>query len=364
MLFAYIYVPHQMEKMQEFIDFVFYEVWCKAPIGLEFHPDLFKGKPELQGIMSEFGFAAQAPERGKEFYKDVKGIYVLFSSLSAQDIGQFKRWYQGNNNIESVCANDPATQVVRYSDIPVTHKKLVERLRAFFKDLYSKSLLGLAAIKDKIGDIDDHYKTFVATNNKKKCPFCGVNDLLGEYASKREAYDHYLPKALYPFNSINFRNLVPSCHHCNSSYKTSKDPAHPIKDPAGALQRRKVFYPYAMQAQSIEISVEIARTDVDGLCPEDIDLQFGPAALNEEILTWRDVYGIDERYKDKLCGPDAKDWIEQFRILNRRSKITADEYLEDIDTLDKFANSNFLKSAFVRACKNKGLLQTLEKYKN
>ena len=30
MLFPYKYVPHQMEKMQEFIDFIFYEVWCKA----------------------------------------------------------------------------------------------------------------------------------------------------------------------------------------------------------------------------------------------------------------------------------------------------------------------------------------------
>lgn len=29
MLFPYIYVPHQMEKMQEFIDFIFYAVWCK-----------------------------------------------------------------------------------------------------------------------------------------------------------------------------------------------------------------------------------------------------------------------------------------------------------------------------------------------
>jgi hypothetical protein len=41
MLFAYTYVPHAMEKMQEFIDFIFFEVWCKAPIGLAFSLDLF-----------------------------------------------------------------------------------------------------------------------------------------------------------------------------------------------------------------------------------------------------------------------------------------------------------------------------------
>lgn len=29
MLFQYTYVPHQMEKMQAFIDFIFFEVWCR-----------------------------------------------------------------------------------------------------------------------------------------------------------------------------------------------------------------------------------------------------------------------------------------------------------------------------------------------
>ena len=33
MLFAYIYMPHSMEKMQAFIDYIFFEVWCKAPGG-------------------------------------------------------------------------------------------------------------------------------------------------------------------------------------------------------------------------------------------------------------------------------------------------------------------------------------------
>ena len=47
MLFPYTYVPHQIEKMQAFIDFIFHEVWCKAPIGLDFHADLFDGNPVL-----------------------------------------------------------------------------------------------------------------------------------------------------------------------------------------------------------------------------------------------------------------------------------------------------------------------------
>jgi hypothetical protein len=302
MLFPYTYVPHQMERMQEFIDFIFHEVWCKAPIGEIFHPKLFAGNPDLKEVMSEFGFSSQAAERGKVFYKDVKTIYELFELLSAQEIQHLKLWYQGNNDLEKVCANDPTVPLARYSDIAVTFKDISEQLAVFFKGLYSQSLLDLAALRAKIGDIDDHYQAFVTTNNAGKCPFCGIHDLLGKYYSKREAYDHYLPKSLYPFNSINFKNLVPACHHCNSSYKTSKNPAFTPKDPTGTIQRRAVFYPYTSTSYAIELQVTLQHSDIANLTPMDVNLQFGPAALSEKINTWKDVYGIEERYKAKFCA--------------------------------------------------------------
>jgi len=360
MLFAYTYVPSKMEKMQDFIDFIFYEVWCKAPIGLDFHPDLFNAKSDLLEIMSGFGFSAKAPEGGKAFYKDVKAIYELFATLSPQEIDQFQRWYRGNNDVEKVCANDPTAQIVRYADIPVAHEDLRDQLASFFKGLYSQSLLGLALLKAKIGDIDDHYKSFMRTNKAGKCPFCGISDMLGGYHSKREAYDHYLPKALYPFNSINFKNLVPACHHCNSSYKTSKDPAHPQKDPTGGANRRKVFYPYRANAQMIEISVSLAHSDFDALAPEDIDIQFGPAENAEELATWRDVYSVEERYKAKLLSEsDGKYWIVQ--ALDEWPKTGSDpsDYLADLaqkSAKSPFAECNFLKSAYLHGCHKAGIL--------
>jgi hypothetical protein len=367
MLFPYTYVPHQMEKMQEYIDFIFFEVWCKAPIGLEFHPDLFKVKPDLQEVMSEFGFSKQAPERGKAFYKDVKGIYQLFAFLSPPEIGQFKQWYRDNNEIENVCANDPATQLVRYADIPVAHKDLIDQLKSFFKDLYSQSLLDLAALRKKIGDIDDHYQSFVTINKAGKCPFCGINDLLGDYHTKREAYDHYLPKSLYPFNSINFKNLVPACHHCNSSYKTSKDSAYTPKDPAGTVQRRAVFYPYTATSYAIELQVTLQHSNIENLTPADVSLQFGPAALAEKIDTWKDVYGIEERYKAKFCSNDSRDWLEQVRILQRHHNLAPTAYLVSLNEQvqqSPTANCNFLKKPFLEACHGVGLLDAIAKGEN
>lgn len=117
MLFAYTYVPHSMEKMQQFIDFLFFDVWCKAPIGLVFHPSLFDDNPDFKKIMGEFGFSTIAAERGKAFYKETKVIYELFASLSPQEIDQIKQWYRGNNDLEKVCANNPKAQLVRYADL-------------------------------------------------------------------------------------------------------------------------------------------------------------------------------------------------------------------------------------------------------
>ena len=358
MLFPYTYVPHQMEKMQTFIDFIFHEVWCKAPTSGDYSLDLFVADAELYEVMTAFHYD---DGKGAEFFSGhVERIYSLFSALTAAQINQFQQWFQGNNDLEKACANDTAVHLARYANIAVNHKELAAQLGTFFKGLYSQSLLNLAALRAKIGDIDDHYQTFVQTNKAGKCPFCGINDLLGAYHSNREAYDHYLPKALYPFNSINFRNLVPACHHCNSSYKTSKDPAYSPKDPARAAHRRAVFYPYKTAAHSIELQVVLQHSDIAKLTPADITLQFGPAALTEEIETWKDVYGIEERYKAKLCGEsDGKYWLTQVldecQAYDKQPTDILDMRAQQAQSRP-YADCNFLRKPFLDACQKIGLL--------
>lgn len=350
MLFPYTYVPHQMEKMQTFIDFIFHEVWCKAPTSGPFGLNLFDANVELREVMEAFYYS---DAHGADFfYGHVERIYGLFSALTAVQIDQFRQWYQGNNDLEKVCANHPATHLARYADIAVNYKDLAAQLGTFFKGLYSQSLLDLAALRAKIGDIEDHYQTFVATNKAGRCPFCGIGDIKGEHHSKREAYDHYLPKALYPFNSINFRNLAPACHECNSTYKLSKDPAH---NPAG---RRKAFNPYAPAGQSVQIQVTLQNADIDKMVPADITMQFGPAALSEEIDTWKDVYGIEERYKAKFCGEnDGKYWVMQVIDEWKECGRNPNDFLSALARQAQnrpYADCNFLKKAFLDACRSVG----------
>lgn len=194
------------------------------------------------------------------------------------------------------------------------------------------------------------------TNTTGKCPFCGLGDIKGMRHTRREAYDHYLPKALYPFNSINFRNLAPACHECNSTYKLSRDPAH---NTAG---RRKAFYPYATGGHGIEIATDLNTPDIDRLTHADIQLTFRPAVAHEEIETWKEVYGIDERYKAKCCDSDSKDWLEQVRTMRDAHGIAPADWLASIQQLTAKApveNCNFLKLAFLQGCQRAGLFDAI-----
>lgn len=357
MLFPYTYVQHPMEKMQTFIDFIFYAVWCQAPAKGPYRLDLFAPNPELHEVMNDFHL--DDSDAAYFFSSHVERIYGLFATLSACQVEQLRLWYRWNNDVEHVCANDPTTSLKRYADFPAELQDLRDRLASFFKKLYTR--VDVAALKKWIGDIDEHYKAFVGVNKKGKCPFCGINDLLGEYHSKREAYDHYLPKALYPFNSVNFKNLAPACHHCNSNYKTSKDAAHTVKDPAGAQTRRKAFYPYSLLPYKVKLTFTLARVDLASLEPMHVSVQFAPDELREQIDTWRDVYGIDERYKAKLCGEnDGKYWLEQALdewVEKRGNPADLVAAVQQKAANRPFAESNFLKAPFLAACEANGVFK-------
>jgi len=355
MLFSYQYVPHPMEKMQEFIDYIFFEVWCKAPEGEPFSLNLFNGNVELKEVMEAFHYS---DAKGADFFNShIERIYGLFVPLKPDQIDKFKQWYQANNDIEKVCTNtnDPTIQIICYTDLKTAYSDLSEQLASFFKGLYSKDLLNLAALREKIGQIDDHYDEFMTVNNEEICPFCGITGIKGVNHSKREAYDHYLPKAIYPFNSINFRNLAPACNECNSSYKLSKDPVH------NAVGRRKAFYPYAATRQPIEIRIELSTSDIAHLGSADVQLTFSPDVISEEIETWKDVYGIEERYKAKCCGKNGgKYWMEELRTECDNYQVepkVALAHRRQVAERHPFADSNFLRVAFLEGCFRVGLWQ-------
>lgn len=362
MLFAYTFVPHTMEKMQSYIEFIFFEVWCQAP-WKKYDISLFDGNPELREIIVSLH---NTEPKGAEFFiEGIQKVFKEFRALNICDIDRMKKWYLANNCICDICQNSDFVFPIRYHNLESCfrgrYKTVCNELKGFFKNLYSDNFLSLKIVADKVGTVESHYSEFAKINNQGKCPFCGIHDLKGTYHSKREAYDHYLPKAKYPFNSINFRNLAPACHECNSSYKQSKDPLYvpkdPLKKPNGG--RRKSFYPFQADAYQIEFKIKIDTQDWNNIQPDELSLHLGPEQLHEEIETWLDVYGIEERYKAKCCGNnDGKGWILSVLDEWKEDGRSPEDYLNTLARQAKirpYIDENFLKQPFLDACQIAGL---------
>lgn len=174
--------------------------------------------------------------------------------------------------------------------------------------------------------------------------------------------DPFLPTGTYPFNSVNFRNLAPMCHECNSSYKLQKDPVRHI-DPlhrANAGTRRKAFYSFAAAAPGIAIKLTLSTFDIDNLSPADINLVITAPGRDEEVESWKDVFGIEERYKAKCCGKnDGKYWLIQALDECANAGKTPQEIIQAIERnaeSSPWAEANFLKKPFLLACHNAGLI--------
>ncbi|HBA83498.1 MAG TPA: hypothetical protein DCZ95_05320 [Verrucomicrobia bacterium] len=345
MLFNYRYVAHDIEKFQTWLDHLVKEVWCRN--GGAYSLDLLHA--DLKAVVEDIA----NDERITTDYLDgpIKAIDALFQNqLNAAQRAQVSLWYDHNNDIEALCGNDPHKTPGTYADIRAINSDLEKELKSFCKSLFT-DVIHLKAVTKQTAEIDSHYDAFVAENDEGKCPYCGYGDIKGHGRTKREAYDHFLPKGTYPFNSVNFKNLAPICTECNSSYKLQKDP---IRETATG-SRRKAFYSYASAAPDISINLTLSTSDIAKLSKDNITLNINAPGRDEEVESWKDIFGIEERYKDKCCAKnDGKAWLQQIIEECANCGQAKDQLIgQVIRAADRspFDSANFLKKPFLLACK-------------
>jgi len=292
-------------------------------------------------------------------HKDFKGIVSSCDNLDALLKNVFEEYkkldkhsrdciiegFKNNNLIDKLCCGE--VEPIHYKDIP---QPLRGHLEDLFKYLYNKVLNTSAYISNHC-NMKEHFNESRELNRKYKyCPFCGLYRLNSNFDIKRDDYDHYLPKAKYPFNSINFRNLVPICNECNTKYKKAKDPLFKDDDKS---KRRKVFYPYDTLIDNMSFKLSIVSQGKSYITDDDLSMEI-TSDLNryDEINSWDDVFEIKKRYiaeiKDKIYM-----WLDSFIIhIYKKAKDKPgfdfnkllDEYLNDLDYL-RFDEQNFLKKA-------------------
>ncbi|ADK79267.1 hypothetical protein [Sediminispirochaeta smaragdinae] len=164
-----------------------------------------------------------------------------------------------SKEIEKLCLTDEGYQPFRIYDFDGDFSILKNPLKIFFKTLWD-GVLHLSIIRKRIGSLDDYYDDFVRTNTKDMCPYCGLY-LIDEVDVKTwEAFDHYVLKRIYPFLSVDFKNLASMCNKCNSGNKGNKDPLHDSSN-----NRKKAFYLFKEDYGQIEIKVTLAHGDYENL---------------------------------------------------------------------------------------------------
>ena len=379
MIFTYQYIKHDIEKLQEFLDFLFYDVWLVAEG--DFDIEKLNGNQELKVIYEELGNVDYDPtstkknQKGKSAYFFNSSIEAIFKEFAKIKDDDFKLdlidFYSINNDIESLCSNK-AKIPITYPELKTKYPDLEKAINSFYFKLYGNespfNLEAFGQLSKKL--LQSHYKDFVDKNNDGICPFCGLNSVDGNIVSTKDAYDHFLPKSIYPFNSINFKNLSPMCYKCNSGNKSTDDPIEHIKG------RKLAFYPYANIHPEIEFKFELLTNNVKAIKPADYILSINSATNTEELESWKRIFKTDRKYRtdgsveyfgrydELICNKHkAKEWYEDVYDYYENAKTISDiEKAEDYyskviraTTRNPRSVENTIKRKFLVECKKKGL---------
>ncbi|KAA2215623.1 HNH endonuclease family protein [Chryseobacterium sediminis] len=204
MLYTYIDIEHPIHQLQNNICYYFERLFDLEP------------QPYDSTVVLQAGFITliNSSNKFKNYLKEIAERYVALPD-GERDI--IKKAYYNHFNIENLC-NDTTLEVVKYTEIVnEDFRKILKEFLTWLWDDYDSLP---KALKDEYKDVQDHFNEFKKVQIGKVCPFCGISSLKPRTDRKRRnAYDHYIPKAMYPFVSINFKNLFPACHECNSDEK-------------------------------------------------------------------------------------------------------------------------------------------------
>lgn len=327
MLRLYKPIQHDIFKLQQMLEHLVCHVWCTANED-ECCED--KLDADFKIVYLAYGWLKE----------NVDLIYEKFEGLSPVELQKIKEAFLSDNAIENLC--NGTIPPVYLDKLPAI---IEEDVKPLLVDFY-ETLLEKAKVP---GTKKDYYEKLIAANEFKWCPCCGLIDIEQEDSKYREAFDHYLPKAHYPFASVNFKNLVPLCHKCNSDRKGEKDPIE---------GGRKAFYPFATGPHSITISMKVDKTkDLGNLQAADLAITF--TGDKEKIDTWNALFDISARYNEKTRA-FSKTHLR--KIKRRHAGFSAGKaawtYQDSLDELikdyefDKYDDKKFLKIPLMEELKN------------
>ena len=248
-----------------------------------------------------------------------KKIAALLKEQSEETRQNVYEAFQNNNQIKHLCTDSSSPLKSFDNRLVDLHKEI----KGLFKYLYDKTINTNVFIESLSGaSIKDHYIEFRKINGSV-CPFCGIADYPDEDSGARAAYDHYLPRAHYPFAGVNFENLVPMCTTCNERpNKGSKDV---LFTSTKRNERREAFYPYG-EHRGIKLLISRKKkptaNDIRGKW--NVSLTAVRKSDEAKVQTWNAVFRVCARLEARVRGHNVF-WI-RYDILPHIEKSDCNEY--------------------------------------
>jgi hypothetical protein len=158
-------------------------------------------------------------------------------------------------------------------------------------------------------DSYDNWKAYAIAKkiNLKVCPYCNraYTFVIGTDAEKstRFEFDHFFPKSRYPYLSLSFFNLIPSCHTCNATLKkdalfTLDDNIHPYVEGFSnhvifTITPKNIGF---VNGKADSYSVQFTKNPSSNWLPS----KFQAAFNNISILKLEKLYNMHLDYTDEL----------------------------------------------------------------
>ena len=327
-------VKNGIEKLHEEISYFISQIgtakkWSKNLFRSDFYNQVISQNPRLEELLRQFF---------KEFNK-------LPTNRKAEIIQEFRSY----NSVKEICnVITPVSSHWRDSTYP-DFRKTTQTLFIF---MYEETLAKVSYKNFSGESIKDHYNTYRQTYSISMCPFCGLEDYkdLHDELTARDAYDHYLDKARYPFAAVNPENLFPMCYECNSGSKKSQDILHEDKTNI----RRVAPYP---PDDEFQISIRIDDAFMQDISVSITLINTSNPNVVAKFNTWLTVFQIRQRYEGRV-KKKKQDWLADISASLNPATLSTDllqslktSYENCLDSLDiRKQREHHLKAPFLFYC--------------
>lgn len=325
MLRTYTPIAHPINSLHEMLKHLVCEVWCKASAGkncIDLFEDDFKELYEHLDWLK----------------KETDSIYEKSKKLTDDERKIIIEAFDFNNDIEGLCNGNVTS--IELGKLP---KVFREEVKTLLESFYSR----LLDIKQVPGEKLDYYNKLVKANNFNTCPVCGLANIEPPDSKYIEDYDHFFPKAHYPFVAVNFKNLVPTCDKCNKKHKGSNKPLD---------KNGKAYYPFESGRQPIQVKIQLNEIDFDNDEKLNETPKFNFSGDNEKNETWNWLYNIEDRYTADIKR-FSYSWLRRLKqeVAFNPSKTLQEQIDFNISNFkrDEFDELKFLKIAFLNELKSK-----------